>query len=642
MENSNTIPILCLAGAALIVVAGVVSKRGRPPRPPSGGGAATASDWPWVVPRLLMTLGVAGCGLALALLGIRFYGLILAVIIFAVVKGRRWRGSGTSGGTARWADDADMARAGMFSGFGLLIGWTYSTGRRGSWTRSVNRLFLLPWSKSREACLEFAALYGRVGTGAGRLVRLPSYTHVLLVGGTGSGKGVSVIIPQLLSYYSGSVVCFDTKGDLAKTTAPRRAERGERIVVLSPFGAGTHTWNPLDSVRPGPLLVDDARSVAEALVVRAEGGDRDPHWNASAVMVICAAIVFVCLTFKGKERSLNAVRDIVSDPDMVIGVSVKLQEARGVPGRMGSQLKFLYERVQKPDGKTALVLSKEGSSVLSTVGRHLSFLDSELVEKCLAVSTFDPEWLLKPGTTVYLQVPPDQLAAQQGLIRLWVSSLVRYVGQNGNEDKGEVLCLLDEASSLNGLAPLQEALVRGRSAGVRLLLAYQGDSQVKSAFKDEPSLLYENCAVQLYPGGASSLETAQRLEAMLGEYTNVLENYQAGTSLSHPTGATHHGGGGQASSSTNRSYSEAPRKLLKAEEILRLDKSLLIAFTPDTPPLILKRLLSYSDSIFAGGRGKEGGGAMSKAWALAFFWLLAGAVSVATAVAVLGSLDHVR
>ena len=73
---------------------------------------------------------------------------------------------------------------------------------------------------------------------------------------------------------------------------------------------------------------------------------------------------------------------------------------------------------------------------------------------------------------------------------------MKFIGQSGNEKAHEVLLLLDEASACNGLAPLREALVRGRSAGLRILLAYQGDSQVKNAFKDEPSLLYENCSAQ--------------------------------------------------------------------------------------------------------------------------------------------------
>ena len=34
-----------------------------------------------------------------------------------------------------------------------------------------------------------------------------------------------------------------------------------------------------------------------------------------------------------------------------------------------------------------------------------------------------------------------------------------------------------------------------------MLLAYQSDSQVKAAFKDKPTLLYDNCTTQIYLGG---------------------------------------------------------------------------------------------------------------------------------------------
>jgi type IV secretory pathway TraG/TraD family ATPase VirD4 len=86
---------------------------------------------------------------------------------------------------------------------------------------------------------------------------------------------------------------------------------------------------------------------------------------------------------------------------------------------------------------------------------------------------------------------------------------VRTIGAAGNERAGEVLFLIDEASALGSLAALEEALVRGRSAGVRLLLAYQSDSQVQAAFKDKPTLLFDNCGTQVYLG-AGSIETAER------------------------------------------------------------------------------------------------------------------------------------
>src|SRR5262245_49367276 len=103
--------------------------------------------------------------------------LIIAAVLAVVFYRRRWRGSGTAFGTATFLSDKALRAAGMLAGYGLVLGRTFK----------------------------------------GALIRLPDYCHVLLCGGTGSGKGVSIIIPNLLTYFCGSVVVFDTKGDLFET-----------------------------------------------------------------------------------------------------------------------------------------------------------------------------------------------------------------------------------------------------------------------------------------------------------------------------------------------------------------------------------------------------------------------------------------
>ena len=213
-----------------------------------------------------------------------------------------WRASQTAFGTARWATDRMLRAAGMLGSQGLILGRTFG----------------------------------------GRLIRLPHYCHILLVGATGAGKGVSVIIPQLLTY-TGSLMCFDAKGDLAEATATRRARMG-RVIRLAPFNGGTDTLSPLDAIPPdSPTLVDQARAMAEALVVR-QGTELDPHWNDKAVQVICAVLVLVLLRFQGEERSLNTVQEIVSDEKLLAASADKLREVGGIPARLGSQLGTLFAK----------------------------------------------------------------------------------------------------------------------------------------------------------------------------------------------------------------------------------------------------------------------------------------------------------
>jgi type IV secretion system protein VirD4 len=483
--------------------------------------------------------------------------LIIIGVVVALVfcSRRRWRPSATAFGTAGWMSESFMQKAGMLAGKGLVLGRTFG----------------------------------------GALIRLPDYCHVLCCGGTGAGKGVSIIIPNLLTYLRGSIVCFDTKGDLYEITARRRAAMGERIFRFAPFNGGEDAFNVCDTIPcDSPMLVDSARAIAEALVVR-QGTDTDPHWNDKSVQVICAVLVLVLLVLKDEDRNLNSVQEIVSDPEMLRGAANKLQELGGIPGRLGNQLKTLF--VQE-----SASLTKEGAGVLSTVTRYLSFLDSELVAKAVAKSTFDPAKLRTPGKAVYLQIPPDQLEAQRGLLRCLISTFVRVIGAAGNEQHGEVLFLLDEASALGSLPALEEALVRGRSAGVRLLLAYQSDNQVRTAFKDKPTLLYDNCSTQIFLGAASSYESAEWLSKSLGDWTQVVESYGVNESRSSQESGGAQGAGSQQSWQESRgsslNYSVSGRALLRPEEILTLSNDCVIVLQRGMDPILAQRVKWYQDRAF--------------------------------------------
>jgi type IV secretory pathway TraG/TraD family ATPase VirD4 len=165
----------------------------------------------------------------------------------------------------------------------------------------------------------------------------------------------------------------------------------------------------------------------------------------------------------------------------------------------------------------------------------------------------------------------------------------------GSEENGEVLMMLDEASVLSGLAGVEQALVMGRSAGVRLLLAYQSDAQVIAAFRDKPSLLYDNCSSQIYLG-ASSLETAERLSKMLGSWTQGVESLGDNWGESRSAGRE---GGHQVSRGGSSNLAPQARPLLYPDEILRLSNEYMIAFLGGFPAAIFaKRIKWYSDHAF--------------------------------------------
>jgi type IV secretion system protein VirD4 len=471
--------------------------------------------------------------------------LAVAGLLCAYLRGRR-RVSGTAFGTASWATDRLLRKWGMLGRKGLILGRTVS----------------------------------------GKLIRVPRYTHVLLIGGTGSGKGIGLILPNLLDYYRGSIVAFDPKGDLHATA---RGRRKGKLIRLAPFSGGDH-WNVLDTIPVNsPLLTDHARAMAAALVVRPPEGAREPHWEDKAEQVIAAILVFVLRGLSGRDRSMGSVQEIASDPAVLLVAAERLRGMGGVAARMGSQVKALFDN----DG----LLTKEGASVVSVVTRHLGWLDSEAVMSSVADSTWDVRDLLRPGTTLFLQIPQSQLEAQKGLLRLWVSTLVRLLGAEGDERTNEVLFLLDEAGALGpNLAAVEEALVRGRSAGVRMLLAFQSDAQVTAAFPNKQTLLYDNATTQIYVGGATGYESAERLSKSLGNWTQAVESFGDESGFSRGTGPEAH-----AQVSRGRSASVAPqaRALLFPDELLRLPERCVIGFVKGLPsPVMARRVEWFSDPLF--------------------------------------------
>jgi type IV secretion system protein VirD4 len=480
--------------------------------------------------------------------------LILLAIWLAVKYRRPFRPSGYAHGTARWASERDLERAKMFSRHGLIFGRT---------------------PRRRKS------------------IRLNKYTHVSVAAPTGAGKGVSFVIPTLLSYRRGSVFVFDPKGELFLATARARRRMGQRVYVLDPFHVCTRPgasdrFNPLDCIPPGPTVVDEARAMANAMVVRPPDGDKEPFWNDSAVMLLTAMLTAALSFMKGELRTFGTVREMMTDPEIYAGTIAKLQEMGGIPARLANQLVKLSES------------AKTLADVTSTANSHASFADSEPVSRVLETSTFSADVLLKPGSTIYFVLPVEQLDAQRGYLRLVVSTLLRHILRFGVKRGGETLFLLDECSSLSGLDALAQGFVLGRGKGIRLYTFWQSAEQAQAAFKKTPNLVADNSDAQIY-FGVNGYPTAELVSKMLGNWTMLLETANESDSGGRSSASGElHGPTYQSSWSSSRNYSEHARALLTPSEILQLSGEYFIAFIRGVRPLMGRRIKYYSDPIFYG------------------------------------------
>jgi type IV secretion system protein VirD4 len=539
------------------------------------------------ISRGLLQLAVVIGFLFLCLAGLLYWPLALVFLGASLCKKitqrhQRW----TTLGSARWANEEDLSRAGMLDATsGLILGKFY-VGR--SVSRAVAKLFskrLLP----AQACHEFLS---SLRHGHSVTVRLPQAIHTAIFSPSGQGKGVSGVIPFLLDTDESCIV-VDFKGEnAALTAAHRRSQFHHQCVILDPFKRVTDapdTFNPLDFIdADDPLALDACQDLAKALVIRSPD-EREPHFNDAAEMWI-AAIMAIVVHFGDRSgvRSLQTMREFLSDPRK-LEKAVELMNASEVWGgmlaRMGGQLRHFID--------------KEKSSTLTTVGRHLRFLDTLAIAANTQTSSFDPARLRSGKMTIYLVLPPEHMRSQSPLLRLWIGSLLRSIVRTGLNERNKVHVILDEMASVGQLDAIEDAVDKYRGYGIRLQLYFQSMGQLKKCFPNgqEQTLLSNTSQVYF---AVNDSQTAEMISSRLGDSTIIVESGGSGS------GNSWQNGGNAAPSSTysnnfNRNWTQQARRLLKPEEVIAIDPRLAITLTPGVKPVCTRLIRYYEEPTM----GKE-------------------------------------
>ena len=369
---------------------------------------------------------------------------------------------------------------------------------------------------------------------------------------------------------------------------------GHDVRILDPYGIVmkyADTLNPLDMIdKESPLALDECRDLANALVVRT-GEEKDPHWCDSAEAWITAFLATVAWDGEPGDRSLQTVRTLLSNPaktEETIKPMRDMPEAwSGMLARMGNQL-TRYK-------------NDELGSVLTTVNRFLTFLDTIPIAESTTESTFDPTDLVKRKMTVYLVLPPEHVRAGQALLRLWISTMLRAVVKGGLQEKKLVHFVLDEAASLGHMDAIDDAVDKYRGYGVRLLFLYQSVGQLKKCFPEgQDQTVLSNVSQVFF--GVSDKDTAQYVSDRLGEETRIVTS--GGTSR----GKSYQGSAGGAPSEGRSmqwsdNWGQQVRRLLKPEEVANLPSRTAITFTRGIPPLMTTLIRYYEENVSARGPG---------------------------------------
>ncbi len=444
-------------------------------------------------------------------------------------------------GAARWASEAELAAQGLRASQGIVL--------------------------ARKA---------------GRLLVSDGPEHVLLHAPTRSGKGVGVVIPNLLTWPDSAVV-LDVKRENWDASAGFRAAHGQEVILFDPFDPQGRTarFNPLghiDRTDPAEVL-EELQKIAVMLFPTPRNAD--PFWAESARTGFLGVGAYVAQT-PGLTFSLGAIHGELTVPDLRARLKAML-EARS---RAGDPLS---REATNALGDFCSASDNTFASIKQTITSRLNLWLSPRVRAATEASDFDLRDLRRKRMTLYLAVSPDNLLRAAPLYSLIFQQLIDFStrqhppapGRNGIS----VLVLLDEFARLGQAPVLAHALSYVAAYGLRLLLVLQSPAQLRAEYgPDLAEEIMSNCGVEI-AFAPKELQVAQTLSERIGYWT-----YQ-GRSTSGPT----------LFSSGRRSatQSDQRRALIMPQELIQMSANELIVLRAGMAPAKARKIVYWKEKAFA-------------------------------------------
>lgn len=438
------------------------------------------------------------------------------------------------------------------------------------------------WAEADE--VKAAGLLGQDGVVLGRYhehyLRHDGPEHILCFAPTRSGKGVGLVVPSLLTW-PGSAIVHDIKGENWQLTAGFRARHG-RVLLFDPTNAKSSAYNPLLEVRRGEWEVRDVQNIADILVDPEGSLEKRNHWEKTSHALLVGAILHVL--YAEPDKTLAGVAAFLSDPRRPIESTLAAMMKTPHLGDAGPHpviASAARELLNKSDNERSGVLS----TAMSFLGLYRDPVVAEVTRRC--------DWRItdlvaaKHPATLYLVVPPSDIARTKPLIRLILNQIGRRLTEDLQAKTGRhrLLLMLDEFPALGRLDFFESALAFMAGYGLKSFLIAQSLNQIEKAYGTNNSIL-DNCHVRV-SFATNDERTAKRVSDALGTATEMkaMKNY-AGHRLSPWLGHL------------MVSRSETARPLLTPGEIMQLPPTDEIVMAAGLAPIRAKKVRYYEDARF--------------------------------------------
>jgi type IV secretion system protein VirD4 len=417
-------------------------------------------------------------------------------------------------------------------------------------------------------------ILGRYGS---RYLRFGGSEHVLLEAPTRSGKGVGVVIPNLLEWPD-SVVVLDVKQENWEKTAAYRQSQGQKVLLFDPLDVEGRTarFNPLTYINRTDEVevINELQKMAAMLFPPPTTGES--FWADSARTAFIGVASYVAATPERPFTFGEIYRQITTgDPQKRFPAIVRKRADSGNP-LSGPCVSALTDWTASSDNTF--------TGIRQSVTAKLNLWLNPYVDAATSESDFDFRDFRNSRISLYLGVSPDNIERVSDLYNLLFQQLIDLnVRELPTQRRNNVqlLLLLDEFARLGRASVIASGFSYVAGYGIRLVPVIQSRSQLRDVYgRDVTDEIVANCGAEII-FTPKELQVAKEVSERLG--------YETVKSRSYSQKELERGFNRSVSTSDQR------RALMLPQELLLMPARDLIVLRSGIAPVKGRRLRYFKD-----------------------------------------------
>lgn len=344
--------------------------------------------------------------------------------------------------------------------------------------------------------------------------------HILIIGGSGSGKSSCLIIPTLLVNKGIGSFCIDIKGELSYKASEYTDKDTVIFNPLDRFGYGYDVFYALNEESTSQEVFEVCQNVVNSLIALS-ASEQNPFWKTSARNLLLG--LMINYYGKGIGNFIDIVDEILSRP-----IKEQIEDIINEGNISSNEYKLLIQFKDLADDTL--------SGVVTEMINNINFF---AVDNDIRYSLRDNPKMMNPRMIeeqkhIFVVVQEYKLTAYNQVLHLMINQMLSEL-ERRPEDSENVMFIVDELARIVSASKIERLLDAARtlrSRKVNLILVTQSvDSLMVSYSEKEIQDLVSNCSYKVILD-ASNPETEKMIIGWCGKYRAKKKTWNVGDKAS--------------------------------------------------------------------------------------------------------------